>query len=96
METSRERYERKAAAQVNQWNARLGILKARAVKANAAVGVELQKRIDELHALQESARKHLDEFGAMSAGKWRVTQTGHEASWAKLSDEIEASWRRVR
>jgi hypothetical protein len=95
MQSGRDRYERKIQTQLNLWGARLGILRARAARANAAAGIALQKQIDELHALQVAARQQLEEFSAMSDGKWTVTQASHEASWAELTSQVEASWRRV-
>ena len=88
--------QKKMEQQIKQWGAQVGILRARASKAGAAAGAELRQQVDELIALQKSAKKHLDEFLAASAESWKESKAGLAERWAKLTSAVETAWDRAR
>jgi uncharacterized membrane-anchored protein YhcB (DUF1043 family) len=95
METDRQTYQQKIEKQISQWGTELGALTAKVEKTGAEAKVELQKQVDELHALQKEAKKHLDDFVSTSAEKWKDTKKDLESTWTKLSTAVESAWQRV-
>jgi hypothetical protein len=90
----RAKQQKKMELQLKQWGTQLGVLRARAGKAGAAAGTELRQQVDDLIALQRSAKKHLDEFLGASAERWKESKAGLVDGWAKLSTAVETTWRR--
>ena len=76
METNREAHQAKMKAQLDEWSAKLDVLKAKAAKAEADAKIELYKAMDEMHELQASAKQHLDQLASASADRWTSPGTG--------------------
>ena len=96
METTRETYRQRMEKELKQWETQLGVLEARVRTVGERARVELQKQVEELQALQKSARKHLADVVATSAEKWKDSQAILEEGWAKLTAAVETAWRRAK
>ena len=83
MET-KELYEKKRRAQLDEWAAEIKKLKARASKAGADTRLELDRRIGELQRQIARGRTALAE----------LADAGEEA-WDDLRDRIDATWDEV-
>lgn len=95
MDNNREAYRKKIEAQLTVWETRLEALKARADQAGIEARSELRKQLDELRALQEPARKYLDQLREASARAWDDVRGEVEEAWTKLSVTIETAWKRL-
>jgi hypothetical protein len=96
MEATRETYRQLMEKEIKQWETQLGVLKARAGTVGAEARIELQKQVEELQALQKSAKKHFDDFVAISADKWKDSKAVLEEGWSKLTSAVETAWRRAK
>ena len=68
--TGRNAYEDKLTAQVQEWNAKIEQLKARAAQADADARIKAQEKIRELEAARKTAEERLDEMKASGEDRW--------------------------
>jgi hypothetical protein len=95
MENTKEGYERKMAAQLEQWGARVDALEARAGKVDAAARSALNEQASELAKLQDVARQHFEELKSASADMWQDARNSVEVKWSQLSIAMEKFWSKV-
>jgi multidrug resistance efflux pump len=88
MKEKRKAYEEKLAAQLNEWNAQIALLKARADKAKAEAKIEYYKTIDALQHRQSEARTKLHELKTAGDEAWEDLKTGAEKAW----DEVKSAF----
>jgi hypothetical protein len=88
MKEKRKAYEEKLAAQLNEWNAQIALLKARADKAKAEAKIEYYKTIDALQQRQDEARTKLHELKTAGDEAWEDLKTGAEKAW----DEVKSAF----
>ena len=80
----RNAYEEKLAAQLDEWSAQLALLKARAARAGAEVGVDYCKVTDGLQSRYQEAGLKLQELIAASDEKWAEMKTATETAWTEV------------
>ena len=95
METTKEDYQKKMEAQLNEWSARGDVLKARAEKASATAKIELQEQIEKLKALEVSAREHVAKLQQATVAAWNEGKADVTDKWNQVSGAVEALWARV-
>ena len=88
MTDKRKAYEEKLDAQLEEWNAQIALLKARAEKAKAEAKVEYNKTIEALQHRQDEARTKLHELKSAGDEAWEEIKTGAEKAW----DEVKAAF----
>lgn len=76
--SEKESYRKKIEAKMEEWNAEIDKLEARAERAGADVQLEYYEQLKRLRALQEEARKKLE----------ALDETGDDG-WEKLKGDIE-------
>ncbi len=76
----RKAYERKRKAQLEEWQAEVDRLKAKARKASADVQIRLKRRLEDLERKLDEGRGKLSSLG----------ETGQE-KWAAARDRIDTS-----
>ena len=96
METGHENYQKVMEATMKEWGARLDALKARADKATVDAKAELHKQIEEVTRLQESARKHFEEFRTTSQTSFAEAKKDMEERFAKITAAVDAFWAKIR
>ena len=84
MKDKRKAYEEKLDAQLEEWNAQIALLKARADKARAEAKIEYYKTIEALQYKQDEARAKLDELKTAGDEAWEDLKTGAEKAWAEV------------
>ena len=84
MKDKRKAYEEKIDAQLEEWNAQLALLRARAAKARAGAKVEYNKTIEALQRRNDEARAKLHELETASDEAWEDIKTGAEKAWAEV------------
>jgi hypothetical protein len=95
MESNREAHQAKMKAQLDEWTAKIDVLKAKLAKAEASAKIELNHSMDELHKLHEAGQKQLDKALAASADAWAETKKGLDEGWSKVSGAVETLWKKV-
>jgi hypothetical protein len=88
MNDKRKAYEEKLDAQLEEWNAQIALLKARADKARAEARIEYNKTIEALQKLQDEAGAKLHELKTAGDEAWEDLKTGAEKAW----DEVKAAF----
>ena len=84
MKDRRKAYEEKLDAQLEEWNAQIALLKARADKAKVEAKVEYNKTIEALQHRQDEARTKLHELKTSGDEAWEDLKTGAEKAWAEV------------
>jgi len=95
-DSDREAYEKKLQAQLDQWQAEMDKLKAKADAAEADARIEYQKQIDRLEAQRQDALKQMKEFQEAGDSAWKDMKAGMESAWASLHESLEKARSRFR
>jgi hypothetical protein len=85
MGDKRRAYEEKLDAQLEEWNAQIALLKARADKGKAEAKIEYYKTIETLQRRQDEARIKL-----------HALKTAGDEAWEDLKMEAETAWTEVK
>ena len=81
MNEKRKAYEEKIDAQLNEWNAQIDLLKAKADKAKAETKIKYYNAIEALQHKQSEAKTKLHELKTAGDGAWADLKTGAERVW---------------
>jgi len=84
-------FEKKLEAQMNEWDAEVEKLKAKAQKAEADAQIEFYKRIEDLKEKRETAKAKLAELKDAGEEAWQDLKTGIDTTWKKLGDAVKAA-----
>jgi hypothetical protein len=84
MKDKRKAYEEKIDAQLEEWNAQIALLKARADKAKTGAKIEYYKTIEVLQRRQDEAGTKLHELKTSGDEAWEDLKTGAEKAWAEV------------
>lgn len=82
--TDRKLYEQKMQAQIDEWQAEIDKLKAKASGASADAQLELNKQVDELQSKVDQGKDKLSELAAASDDAWESVKDGVESAWGSL------------
>jgi hypothetical protein len=84
----RKAYEEKIDAQLEEWNAQIALLEAKADKGKAEAKIEYYKTIEALQHRQDEARTKLHELKTAGDEVWEDIKTGAEKAW----DEVKTAF----
>ena len=82
-------YLKRMAEGLEQLDAKISELKARAEKATGEAQADFQKRLEELRTKQEAARQKLKELRETGGAKWETIKTKAQKAWDDLSGALE-------
>jgi len=88
MKERRKAYEEKLDVQLEEWNAQIDLLKAKADKAKAVVKIEFYKNIGALQHKQEGAGTKLHELKTAEDEALGNVKTGSDKAW----DEVKTAY----
>ena len=88
MNDKRKAYEEKLDAQLEEWNAQIALLKARADKTKAEAKIEYYKTIEALQHKKDEAGTKLRELKTAGDEAWEDLKTGAEKAW----DEVKTAF----
>jgi uncharacterized coiled-coil DUF342 family protein len=92
--SKKQAYEEKLKAQLDEWNAKIDVLKAKTQSAEADAKVEYHETIEELRKKRSAANDKLQELRQASDDAWEDLKEGIEQVWAALGSAVkEASSR---
>jgi hypothetical protein len=92
----KQAYEERLKAQLEEWNAKIDVLKAKAKKAEAGVGVEYYETIDNIKAKQVVAKNKLAEMREAGDDAWEDLKEGLEGAWNSLGDAVKSATSRFK
>ncbi|MBA3724817.1 MAG: coiled coil domain-containing protein [Candidatus Levybacteria bacterium] len=84
-------YEKKLQAQLDECNADMIKLKAKADKAEADAQIEYYKEIEELKSKKASVDQKLSELTEASEDAWEDLKAGADKAWDSLSDAVKSA-----
>jgi len=87
----KEAYEKKLQSQLDEWNAEIDKLKAKADSAEADAQLEYYKQIEELRSMQDAAGKKLDELKEAGDDAWEDLKAGIDSAWDSLSSSVKSA-----
>lgn len=90
--STRDAYMEKLKAQLDEWNAELDKLSARARKARAESRIEYESAIEELSRRRDQARQKLEELRAAGGDAWTDLKQGAE----DVREAMNEALRKVR
>lgn len=89
-------YEKKLQAQLDECNADMIKLKAKADKAEADAQIEYYKEIEELKSKKASVDQKLSELTEASEDAWEDLKAGADKAWDSLSDAVKSAASRFK
>lgn len=91
MKEKRKAYEEKLDAQLEEWNAQITLLKAKADKAKVEAKIEYYKTIEALQHKQDEARTKLEELRTAGDEAWEDLKTGAEKAWNEVKTAFQSA-----
>ncbi|MBN2702544.1 MAG: hypothetical protein JXR29_13955 [Methylothermaceae bacterium] len=92
----RDAYVQKMKAKLDEWNAELDKLSAKAEAAEADAKLEYQDQIDELEKLRNQVREKLGEVESASDDAWEDVRQGAEAALNEMNNAISNALKRFK
>lgn len=92
----KDAYERKLQAQLDEWDAEIGKLRAKADKAEASVQLEYYKQIEDLRQQQQEAQVKLNELRHSTENAWEDMKAGVENAWNSLGEAVKSATARFK
>ncbi len=88
-DAKREAYLQKTEARIDEWNAELSKLKAKAAQAKAQAKIEYFKQIEILDAHMEEAQKKFAELQMQGGEAWKELRAGVDRAIEELGAAVE-------
>jgi len=85
----RKQYEGHLDQLAAKWKAELEVLKAQAGRAQVSAQVNYERSLEELHAKQEAAQRHLQDLKAATDESWESIKDHAEQAWEDVKDAFE-------
>lgn len=92
----KEAYEKKLQAQLDECNADMIKLKAKADKAEADAQIKYYKEIEEIKAKKSLVDEKLSKLKEASEDAWEDLKAGAEEAWDSLSEAIKSAASRFK
>lgn len=94
--SNKNAFEKKLEAQMQQWNAEIAKLKAKAQEQEADTQLAYYKKIEELRSLQDEANQRLISVKNASNDAWDDLREGTEKAWSNMSSALESATSRFK
>jgi hypothetical protein len=88
---SRELYQEKIEATLQEWGEEIEKLRRKADKLGSEARVKYREQIDDLHARQETARIKLEELKRSGGEAWEDFRKGAESALEELKKGVEGA-----
>ena len=94
--TQKNAYQEKAEAKMDEWQAEIDKIRAKADHATADARIKYDEQIKELVDYQKKAQKQLEDMQRASEAAWADMRSGMEKAWADLSKSWQDAINRYR
>lgn len=84
-------YEEKFAARLKEFNARIEVLKAKAMQAESSVKMDYFETIEDLEQKRTKALEQLAALKAAGDNAWEDLKGGVENAWSNLEEAVKAA-----
>ena len=89
--SNREEYIHKMQAKLEEWNADIATLTAKAGEVTADVKHEYREQIESLKIKQAGAREKIEELQHSGESAWVDLKTGIELAWSSMGEAIDSA-----
>jgi len=93
---SRDEYVRKMQAKLEEWNAEIDTLSAKAGKVTADVRHEYGEQIEALKGKQAVARQKIEELQHSGEHAWKDLKSGIDLAWTAMGEAIDSARSRFK
>jgi hypothetical protein len=93
---SRDEYVRKMQAKLEEWNAEIDTLTARAGKVTSEVRNEYSEQIEALRVKQVAARQKVEELQHSGESAWGDLKSGMDLAWTAMGEAIDSARARFK
>ncbi len=85
---NKDAYVEKLKAQLDEWNADLDKLEAKARGAKADAQIKHEEQLASLRQHRDQAKQKLNEIQLSAGGAWEHLKQGAEDAWTRLKDAV--------
>lgn len=93
---SKEEYIHSMQAKLEDWNADIDTLTAKAGEVSADLKIEYAEQIATLKAKQAAARQKIDELQKSGGNAWRDLKSGIDMAWSAIGEAIDSAKSRFK
>lgn len=93
---TRDEYVRKMQVKLEEWNAEIDVLVAKASEASAELRSEYNEQIAALKAKQATARQKLEEVQKSGESAWQDLKAGAELAWTAIGEAVDSAKARFK
>lgn len=94
--SDRDEYIRKTKARLEEWDAEIDKLSARAEAAQADAKVKYQEHLETLRKQRDANMERLRELQTASEGAWESVRKGMEESWERMNKAFKEASERFK
>jgi len=94
--SKKDAYKQKLETQLDEWNAKIDVLKAKAKKAEAGAKVEYEKTLEDLQKKRSAAKDKLQELRDAGGEAWEDLKGGIDQAWSDLGSSIESAMKKFK
>lgn len=87
----KQAYEDQLKAQLEEWDAKINLLKAKAATAESEARVRYFEILDDLKNKQGDAKSKLQELRKASDAAWEEMKEGVETAWSRLGEAVKSA-----
>ena len=84
----RDLYLKKISAQIDQYNAKLAGMRAKASEVNADMKLEYLKQVEKLEVNRDGLKKKYEQLSKASESSWKDMKEGTENAWNELKESV--------
>lgn len=93
---NRDEYVRKMQAKLEEWNAEIDVLSAKADIVKADLKHEYTEQIEALKVKQLEAKQKIEELQLTGEVAWEDLKAGAELAWGAISEAIDSAKSRFK
>ncbi len=94
--STKEEFVREMHSKLDQWNAEIDVLAAKARVAEAQARADYQRQLEELRSERDKARQKLEALESASEGAWQDLKDGVERAWDSVSQAVRSATSRFK
>jgi len=93
---TKEAYQKKLEAKLDEWKAEIDKLKARAKGASADTRAQYSEQIEKLQSKREEGKQKLDELRRAGSESWGDLKSGIEKAWKEIEGAFQSAKSRFK
>ncbi len=96
MDNNKDAYVQKLKAKIDELNAEIDLLKARAEQAEAESRIKYQKQMEELKEHRDKALEKINRLQVAGEGAWKDLRVGVELAFESMSQALKSARKRFK